>query len=73
MSSATLDGRADGQPAAVGFKKNRAVLVRAHQAGSCLTVALQNGGMGKAIAVLPPRRNYADAGLNGVDETRRAR
>ena len=73
MSFTVRDGRAYGQPETVGCKKNGAVLVCAQKAGFCLTIALQDGGMGKVIAVLPPRRNDADLGLNGVDKTRGAR
>lgn len=73
MSLTTRDSCANGQPVTVGCERNGAVLVCAQQAGICLTVALQNGGMGKVIAVPPPRRHDTDLGLNGVDETGGAR
>ena len=73
MSLTTRDSCANGQPETVGCERNGAVLVCAQQAGFCLMVALQDGGMGKVIAVLPPRRNDADARLHGVDESRGAR
>ena len=69
MSFTARDGRANGQPKTVGRKGYGAVTVRPQQAGFCLMITRQNGGMGKVIAVLPPCRNDADLGFDGVDET----